>query len=327
MTDGELWAQFSPLEADITNIATTGARPAYLAHYTSIEALEKIIQNDELWFSHPFFMNDLQEMRFGIVEGFNIFSDYAREHEFLDACGSESRAQHLVAFFGAAFAAFDLKHAIDIYVLCFSSYKDPEDWDGLLSMWRAYGAHGNGAALIFTTDFLKARAQSPLFAGKVFYASDNDRRRWLADMFRKGIAIFKTLNVPDNQLHIVAIAIFEIMKIFSLLSKHKGFEEEKEWRIIYLPQRDELKLLTDQISYVIGKRGIEPKLKFKIAPLKLPNPETWTFDSIVHQIILGPSLAGAVTRAAVAKMLRAHKKDHFIPRTHPSEIPLRSFMG
>jgi len=48
-------------------MATLMDRQPYLAHYTSLEVLEKIMQHNELWFSHPFFMNDLQEMRFGIV--------------------------------------------------------------------------------------------------------------------------------------------------------------------------------------------------------------------------------------------------------------------
>ena len=82
MTSEELLDLFLPLQADLTNMATIAGRPAYLAHYTSLEVLEKIIQHDELWFSHPFFMNDLQEMRFGIVEGFKIFSASLKEQSF-----------------------------------------------------------------------------------------------------------------------------------------------------------------------------------------------------------------------------------------------------
>ena len=194
-------------------------------------------------------------------------------------------------------------------------------------MWRGYGAHGNGAALIFKTDFLKPRAKSPLFAGKVFYASDDGRKQWLADMFRKGIDILKSVVIPDDKLNLVAGSLFEVMKIFALLSKHKGFDEEREWRIIYLPERDELNLLTSRISYFIGKRGIEPKLKFKIEPLKFAEPETWTFDSILHQVILGPSLSAPLTSGAVCKMFAAHNKSHFIGRMHASAIPLRPLAG
>ena len=98
MTDAEVIDLFVPLEAELTNIATIPNLPAYLAHYTSLEVLEKIMNHDELWFSHPFFMNDLQEMRFGIVEGFKIFSAYSREADFLTACGTSARAELLTTF-------------------------------------------------------------------------------------------------------------------------------------------------------------------------------------------------------------------------------------
>lgn len=327
MTDEEVRDLFLPLQADLTNMATVAGRPTYLAHYTSLDVLEKIMQHNELWFSHPFFMNDLQEMRFGIVEGFKIFDEYSRSHEFLTACGTPERARLLVTFFGSCCVGFDLKHALNVYVLCFSAHNDPADSDGLLSMWRGYGAHGNGAALIFKTDFLKQRAKSPLFAGKVFYASDEGRKHWLADMFRAGLDILKFASISDDKLHVVAISFFDVMKIFALLSKHKGFDEEKEWRIIYLPDRDELNLLTSRISYSIGKRGIEPKLKCKLEPLKFKDPETWTFDSILHQIILGPSLSAPLTSGAVCKMFAEHNKSHFIGRMHASGIPLRPLAG
>ena len=59
------------------------------------------------------------------------------------------------------------------------------------------------------------------------------------------------------------------MKLYALVSKHHGFTEEHEWRIIYLPDLDTSKLLTGKFSYIIGKNGIEPKLRFKIEPLKM----------------------------------------------------------
>jgi hypothetical protein len=146
-------------------------------------------------------------------------------------------------------------------------------------------------------------------------------------MFRKGLKILNSESIPDDKLHVAAIAMFESMKIFALLSKHKGFKEEKEWRIIYLPDRDELQLLKEQISYSIGKRVIEPKLKYKIEPLKLEPRETWTFHSILHKIILGPSLSSQLTIDAVYKMLVAHNKSNFREKLSASGIPLRSSAG
>jgi len=44
-----------------------------LAHYTSMAVLEKIIRDEEIWFSNPLFMNDLEEVRFGIYNGASRF--------------------------------------------------------------------------------------------------------------------------------------------------------------------------------------------------------------------------------------------------------------
>jgi hypothetical protein len=322
----EIIALFSPLESDFTNMATIADRPPYLAHYTSLAVLEQIIKNNEIWFSHPFFMNDLQEMRFGIVEGTKIFYELSRGSDFLAACETPTRAALLASFFAGHCSSFDMMHATEIYVFCLSSH-DPDDSDGLLSMWRGYGANGNGAALVFKTDYLRARDKSPLLAGKVFYASDNERRQWLKRMFIRGLDIMKKASVSDNDLPIAAGALFSIMKVFALLSKHKGFKEEKEWRIIYMPDRDGLGLLKSQISYHIGPRGIEPKLKFKIEPLKLDPPETWTFHSILHEIILGPNFSSPLVWSAVYKMLEAAGKADFREKLRVSEIPLRTVGG
>ena len=42
--------------------------PPLLAHYTSIRVMEAIFQTNEIWL-YRLFMNDLQEVRFGLREG------------------------------------------------------------------------------------------------------------------------------------------------------------------------------------------------------------------------------------------------------------------
>ena len=43
--------------------------PPDLVHYTSMQTLECILRDKEIWFSNPLFMNDLEELRFGMNEG------------------------------------------------------------------------------------------------------------------------------------------------------------------------------------------------------------------------------------------------------------------
>jgi hypothetical protein len=117
--------------------------------------------------------------------------------------------------------------------------------------------------------------------------------------------------------------MFDLMKLYALTSKHPGFEEEREWRIIYFPDRDRGGILTNSLGYVVGKNGIEPKLRLKIRPLPIDPPATWTFDSVLAQIILGPTQSSALAMKSVWRMLQLNSKSHFTARVAASQIPLR----
>jgi hypothetical protein len=69
MTDQELLQKFSPLFIDLDDFHYLLEKKPLLAHYTSIRVLESIMKSEEMWFSNPLFMNDLQEMGFGITKG------------------------------------------------------------------------------------------------------------------------------------------------------------------------------------------------------------------------------------------------------------------
>src|SRR6185437_16245190 len=67
-SDLEISQSYSPLYAKFENMTRLLADPPLFAHYTSIQVLEKILRDEEFWFSNPLFMNDLEEMRFGLRE-------------------------------------------------------------------------------------------------------------------------------------------------------------------------------------------------------------------------------------------------------------------
>jgi hypothetical protein len=89
----------------------------------------------------------------------------------------------------------------------------------------------------FQDGLITFREDSPLLIAKVIYASEEERIEWLRAKFVEAVAVLKTHPIPDDKLHIVACQIFTLMLIYSLISKHHGFSEENEWRIIYLPER------------------------------------------------------------------------------------------
>src|SRR6202012_3424553 len=137
---------------------------------------------------------------------------------------------------------------------------------------------------------------------------------WLQQRIRDWCRILKAASIPDEKLWLAAHSIFSAIKLYALTSKHRGFSEENEWRLIYLPDRDPNGVMKGKFNYMLGKRGVEPKLRFKIEPLPIDKAESWTFDSILHRIILGPSLSSVLARTSVVRMLEVIGKGDFKSR-------------
>lgn len=319
MTDDEIHQRLYPLSADLNYFDYISKHRPKLAHYTSVEVLEKILKTEQIWFASPLLMNDRQEMVYGLGEGTRFFNE---NKEITKACGTEPRANALRHYYYQYLREFSEAHARQVFVLCFSEYTADRP-DGLLSMWRGYGANGNGAALVFDTSLIHRRDEVPIIISKVTYGGNSKRINVLRDKFIEYAAVIESLAVPDNQLWIFASRIFNYVKISALAFKHLGFEEEHEWRLIYLPERDTGGVFTKNTSYFIGPRGPEPKLKLPIAPIPIDPILPWTFADILDRIVLGPTLSNPLTEVAVKTMLTECGKAHFIPKLHSSTIPFR----
>lgn len=321
MNDHGLVMSFAPLYSDKGDFEYILSDRPKFAHYTSLHSLEKILVSEELWFSNPLFMNDLEEMHFGITEGVKLFNE--SKSKIVAAVGSAIRFQIVEKAFLERLYEFDARHAIDTFVFCASSH-ETNNTDGVLSMWRAYGGNGNGAALVFNTEHITTqKSDSPLIMARVHYDSGAGRKAWLDQRIDAWCNAVFSLNLDDRQIAVTARVLFSIIQVYAVTSKHHGFSEEKEWRLIYMPERDIIGFREKNLHYIVGKNGIEPKLRFPIAPLPLSDPEHFTFDSIISQIILGPSLSSPLARTSVIQMLKVIKKPNLIPKVSSSTIPLR----
>lgn len=63
-------ALFNPLFKRFDDAAAMQKEKLLLAHYTSIQILEKMLLNRQIWLENPLFVNDHDEMRFG-MRGWN----------------------------------------------------------------------------------------------------------------------------------------------------------------------------------------------------------------------------------------------------------------
>lgn len=320
-TMAEIAEVFDPLWSDVGDEASFPAQRPLLAHYTSIAAMERIMASDEMWFSNPLLMNDMEELRFGLNEGAFAFRTHAGIES---ACGTSARHQLLVKAFEHYFREFEDKHAFDTYVLCFSEH-DPGDSDGALSMWRGYGGNGEGAAIVIDTAKITPNEDAPLIISNVVYASREQRLNWIDNKLTQLGGLLAGGRIPDDKLYLAAHALLERLKVFALFSKHRGFHEEREWRVVYLSDRDRDRRLTPMLHYAVGARGLEPKLKLKIGPIPGIVDDGLSLEMLVSMVILGPSVSSPIAVRSAGRMLEKVGKSKLIPRIKASTTPFRPF--
>jgi hypothetical protein len=321
MNDAELVQQFDAvLYDDISLESQFHQALPLLAHYTTIQTVEKIISAKEVWFSNPLYMNDLEEVRFGLVESEKLL---LANVEIAKALSTPQRAAAFFAAYNYFTKEFIEKHLPDTFIFCLSEH-DPSDTDGLLSMWRGYGGNGNGAAIVFDTRALGILPQSPLVLAKVLYNTTQERLSWIEGRLASFAAKLVALALPDDKLHLPAYSLFYRFKLFALYSKHKGFDEEREWRVTYNRERDTGGLLDAYLGYFVGPNGVEPKLKFKIEPIQGVTSADLSLTKITDRIILGPSVSSPIAQSTFQRLLRQCGEPLLADKVFASTIPFRT---
>ena len=304
------------LWADLQVRPPAGQLPL-LAHYTSILTLERIAQTGEIWFSNPLYMNDVDELRYGMNLGLHA----VRTHTGLREACPPAHYNALLDAVDALYTAFDGETAFDVYVFSCSEHDDQIGDDGLLSMWRGYGGDGNGVAIVFDLAPLIA-ADSPLLVHQVQYRSHEQSEAWMERKLQGFAEALRRAGGPVAHMQAAAAALFERIKVFALFTKHRGFHEEREWRLVYLREHDRQGLLTQQLHYAIGPRGIEPRLRFTTNAIGAPGQGP-SLQQMVRRIILGPVLATPLALRSVERMLELYQPA-WADRVRRSSTPYRS---
>lgn len=312
-------ALFKGLYDDLEKQRNFATDRPFLAHYTSVQTLEQILLNKQLWFAHPLSMNDRSEITYGLRSGMQLFVESKKIEQ---ACKNSPRWETLRSALLHYMMHYEDKYILDTYVACFSEH-DPGDTDGLLSMWRAYGANGNGAAIVFDTSKIPELDDFPIILAPVAYLEPNARNSHLKSYLSTIATVLANNNIPDNLLYIAAHAYFERLKLFSLFVKHHGFNEEREWRAVYMPDRDERGTLKKMIGYSISSRGVEPRLKLEIDALASELGQNFTLDNLISQILIGPTQASGIQRSSMRKLLLAVGSPDLVDRCVYSNIPFR----
>jgi hypothetical protein len=299
-----------------------------LYHYTTADGLKGIIENNELWATSAYFLNDSAEITYGYGVLKEVLDAWLAKNPRPEESLTLGLVRGLLKWFGDDL----LKRTVidPIYLACFC-----ED-DNLLSQWRTYGQSG-GYSLGFTVpapDLLTGQGFKPepnIYTSKwvrVEYDRSEQAKKCSA-ILNPVLAIFDD---PDTARAMATIGdhpLFGYSKILRVIAdilleeivsfKNEAFNVEKEWRVV-VRQRELLKQGTDDA----GKTPIPVYFrssKGMLVPYVKLIPTDPAKKLPIACVRSGPTLDKTTAGMAVCMMLG--KTGFLNIRVQGSDIPVR----
>jgi hypothetical protein len=169
------------------------------------------------------------------------------------------------------------------YLTSLSEYR-PNDNLGQLSMWRAYGGPIAGVALVFNPDFLDFDStalsswSSPVLYGDTAFYTEFEKT--VLRLERNADAL-KALDAAT-----LSNLTYNALQFSMLSSKHVGFREEREWRIIHGPREYSSAWVRPTFETVRGKPEVVYHLPLaNEGGMNMPELD---LKNLLHRVIIGP---------------------------------------
>ena len=250
-------------------------------HYPTAEAAMSILRNKEVWLRQSSCMNDYMEVQHGLNCVLSAYNNsdgtfkQALDHVF------DGVSDEIEKLFNGWMPHFKT----DTYLSCLCEHDEKEDRFGRLSMWRAYGATTGVALVVNSAVFLIPSTALKAYASPVAYLSDKEFER---EFSRVTAAIRANADFLRGQGREALVAnTFHMLRYAALCTKHPGFAEEREWRVVYCPTLEGSEHVTKEIKVINGT----PQPIYKI-PLKDIPQEGLTgveIPALLDRIIIGPT--------------------------------------
>ena len=293
---------------------------ARFVHYTSAEAAINIIRSKRVWMRNTTCMADYREVQHGFDMLAESLKDEARRkslEERLDDL-SPNLAQEAFDFFRQWWTNI----RSSTYVTSISEHDDSEDVHGRLSMWRAFGGNAARVAIVLRLPWASNVTQAlNLMFSPVAYLKQQDVDGVFATVLDNIRAEREFLHPLDRG--ILVNTVFNMLLAGVTCLKHEGFREEREWRVIYGPDRAASPLMESAIEVV----GAIPQTVYKI-PLDAKKSDALSdldLPRIFDRLIIGPSQFPWVMYEAFYKELKEVGVDRPEERISISGIPIRSY--
>jgi Protein of unknown function (DUF2971) len=286
----------------------------YLAHYTTAENALKIIKSKTLWFRNTQFMDDYSE----VVHGQEMLRQYLQNDNF----ANRDKLQNALSKVDSSVDELNNFNSLwaqvrqDTYICCFSEHEPKDHAHGRLSMWRGFGKGTAAVALIFKAP-AGGSTTTPVILSPVSYAKYED----FAVEFNQLVQ-----NIENNQEYLKNVDPSEITRwvywvlVMAVVSlKHSSFEEEQEWRLLYLPTHTSAE--KHKLESKIESIGAIPQLiyQFKFQD----SDDSIELNEIIERVIIGPSQYAAAIREALVIEMTNSGIENAENKIFFSNIPLR----
>lgn len=289
------------------------------AHYTSAFAALQIIQKKQVWMRNASIMNDYSEIDHG--------------HDCLNAAWKSKsgvKLQRLLNDIQDGLAddiakSFDqrkFERDTESYLISISEHGSgtiDESKYGRLSMWRAYGGDTNVAFVFKKDPFISESDATNAYTSPVFYG---DEKAFIAEFdkvvsnFEQNIELAKSFGAENIK------NTFQMVFHFAALStKHPGFAEEREWRVILSPTI----YGTDKVNFDLETIQDVPQKVYKFPLQNFPenNFVGATLPELLDEIIIGPTEFSFTIYDALVHALENENVENAREKVRVSNIPLR----
>ncbi len=288
-----------------------------LVHYTSAESALKILQSKELWLRNARAMEDFTEVGYGYQHLLSYFSTDLNKDKFYEALNFSNKnlGQEGFKLFDSWWGGIQNSS----FISCFSEHDKSEDDHGRLSMWRGFGQSANGVALIFKFPRPADALPTNVFLTPVEYRTVENMTEELG---------LVTENIKANQkfldgLEDIAIigAIYVMLMTLVVSSKHPGFHEEREWRLVHSPLQNPSIHTPRSLEVIKGTPQLVHKVILKNSPQEGVNAVE--IADMLDGIIIGPAkYPDSIREAFVHELMSLGVRDPS-SKVRVSGIPVR----
>ena len=189
-------------------------------------------------------------------------------------------------------------------------------------MWRSFNRGTVGVALIINVPKVDlANPSWGVVLAKVKYLTGQQLTQELDALIQRLENAKQTIDSYSPQ--VIAAFIYAALLMFTVATKHPGFKEEREWRVLRLPSApNSSPILSPGIEVVSGVPQSIYKLDFKNVPAN--NISGMSLEELLYQLVIGPTQYEDTVRATLVSILKRKGLSRAEQRVTISGMPFRS---